>query len=298
MKYNQPLSFQENNSILVFIDAKVQDYQSLRNGIKTGVEVSVLHPEVDGVEQITQTLSQYQHVESIHIISHGASGTLYLGNTELSLDTLENYTEELQTWFNSTPNYHTPALVLYGCNVAADTRTEFLEKLHQLTNANIYASSTAVGNSNLGGNWDLDVRYGKNISDFHGLVFQPEVLTTYAGIFGTGGDGKYTYYDSKQLDGKGTVSFKNISTTGTLIPSNTVKNDQQAAVDLPSGFTFNFYGIDYNRIIVGENGGIAFRNSLTAQFKNNSNLTSPTAPVDSIFPFWDGLSGGNSSSTR
>ncbi|BDI15145.1 hypothetical protein ANSO36C_09470 [Nostoc cf. commune SO-36] len=184
MKSNQPLfsqaSFPENSSILVFIDSQIQNYQDLRNGIKAGTEVYILHPEVDGVEQITQTLSQQQYVESIHIISHGAPGTLYLGNAELSLKTLGHYTQELQTWFNSTPNYYTPALLLYGCNVGADAGTQFLEKLHNITQANIYTSSTAVGNSNLGGKWDLDVRYGKDISHFPGLIFQPEVLVTYA----------------------------------------------------------------------------------------------------------------------
>ncbi|MBD2529134.1 DUF4347 domain-containing protein [Nostoc flagelliforme FACHB-838] len=290
MKSNQPLFFQasflENSSILVFIDSQVQDYQDLRNGIKAGAEIYILHPEVDGVEQITQTLSQHQYVESIHIISHGAPGTLYLGNAELSLETLGHYTQELQTWFNSTSNYHTPALILYGCNVGADAGTQFLEKLHNISQATIYASSTAVGNSNLGSNWDLDVRYGKDISHFPGLTFQPEVLVTYAGVFGTGGDKYYTYYDSKEGT-KGTVAFTDISSTG--IFQSTIARDQQTQTPITLPFAFNFYGNNFNQIIIGENGGISFNGN--AQFRNNAIIpsTSSGVPVNSIFPFWDDL---------
>ncbi|WP_375473912.1 DUF4347 domain-containing protein [uncultured Nostoc sp.] len=288
MKSNQPLFFQasfpKNSSILVFIDSQVQDFQDLKNGIKAGAEIYILHPEVDGVEQITQTLSQHQDVESIHIISHGTPGTLYLGNAELSLKTLGHYTQELQTWLNSTPDYYTPALLLYSCNVGADGGTEFLEKLHNITQANIYASSTAVGNSNLGSNWDLDVRYGKDISHFPGLIFQPEVLVTYAGVFGTGGDKYYTYYDSKEGT-KGTVPFIDISSTG--IFQSIVGRDQQTSITLP--FEFNFYGNNFSQIIIGENGGISFNG--TAQFRNNAIIpsTSSGVPVNSIFPFWDDL---------
>ncbi|NER39311.1 MAG: choice-of-anchor D domain-containing protein [Oscillatoria sp. SIO1A7] len=53
-------------------------------------------------------------------------------------------------------------LILYACQVAAgEIGRAFLEKLQQLTGANIAASSSPVGNPQLGGNWELDAIFGK-----------------------------------------------------------------------------------------------------------------------------------------
>jgi hypothetical protein len=52
--------------------------------------------------------------------------------------------------------------LLYGCNVAAgDSGAEFIEKLHQLTGANIAASARLTGNVALGGDWELEVIRGE-----------------------------------------------------------------------------------------------------------------------------------------
>ncbi len=79
-------------------------------------------------------------------------GCLYLGNSQLSINTINNdYAQELENW--SVTN-----ILLYGCNVAAgDAGAEFLEKLHQLTGANIAASARPTGNVALGGDWELEV---------------------------------------------------------------------------------------------------------------------------------------------
>jgi len=214
MANHQNLYLQEKSSSLIFFDSKVKDYQQLKNGVQAGVEVFILHPELDGVEQITQTLSQYSRIKDVHIVSHGAPATLYLGNMELSLDTLESYAWQLQTWFDSEPGFLTTTLFLYGCNVAAtNTGSEFLEKLHQLTTATVYASSTRVGHSTLDGNWQLDVCYGSAQQPLV-TVFQPEVLASYTEVLTTGSDGNYTFYNSKEPGNKGRVVFNDISTTG------------------------------------------------------------------------------------
>ena len=304
MKLNHRISSVPSISTLVFIDAGLEDYQFLRNSVDIDASVFVLHPEVDGVEQITQIISQFkntQDIQNIHIVSHGEPGKLYLGNTELSLDTLEQYSEDIKNWFDSASEDSVPVLNIYGCNVAAtNIGNKLLERLHQLTQASIFASSTLVGNSDLGGNWELDVCFGKNILNNRISLFKSEALNNYAGVFTTGNDGKYTFYDSQEGI-KGTASFNDISSTGDLL---TVNRDQQKSVTLP--FSFNFYGTNFNvgderddekddEIIVGENGGIAFVKSGTAQFRsNNANIPTANTRVASnaIFPFWDDLTGG------
>ncbi|MGB3650700.1 MAG: DUF4347 domain-containing protein [Rivularia sp. (in: cyanobacteria)] len=207
---------------IVFIDRGVYDYQSLVKGVKPGIAVVLLDSQRDGIEQITEVLAQ--NFTKIHIVSHGSPGCLYLGNSELNLDNLNSYTQQLKNWFtnqqaepqvmgsqsehgnqntpetgnqntpetgnqnNVSPSPHlpiplSPSLLLYGCNVAAgDAGEEFIEKLHDLTAANIAASTTKVGNKHKGGNWQLDLHKGEFLSQ---LAFSEEATVNYAGVLAT-----------------------------------------------------------------------------------------------------------------
>ncbi|MGB5914595.1 MAG: DUF4347 domain-containing protein, partial [Phormidesmis sp.] len=141
---------------LVVIDSNVEDYQLLVDGVIEGAEVFVLDSHRDGVQQITEILHSLTRQPatplSLHIVSHGAPGTLYLGNGELSLSNLNGYAEELKSWAIDE-------LLLYGCNVAAgDAGEEFINKLGYLTSANIGASTTLIGSIGKGANWDLEVQ--------------------------------------------------------------------------------------------------------------------------------------------
>lgn len=263
---------------MVFVDSSIEDYPVLLHGIKSDAKAFVLIDKEDGIKQISRILSQYKNVESIHIVAHGEPGRLFLGNAELSLDTLKDYAEELQS-FKSVP------IALYGCNVAVvDAGAEFLEKLHQLTNSTIYASSTKVGNSARGGNWILDVCQGEKL-DSLSLAFEEMVLETYAGVFATGTDENYTFFDSQEGT-KGTVAFNDIKSSGTLITID--GREGQTLVNLP--FTFRYYDTDFTSITVGENGGIIFGAATDAISFNNGDIPRPN-PQYSMFPFWDDLKG-------
>ena len=141
---------------IVFIDSHVEDYQSLATGVSSEIEVVILHPNDSGIEQIAKVIKKYPQISSIHIVSHGSPGCVELGNSQLNIDSINSsYAEELETW--SVTN-----IFLYGCSVAAgDTGTEFLEKLHQLTGANVAASATPTGSTALGGDWELEVSVGE-----------------------------------------------------------------------------------------------------------------------------------------
>ncbi|MEY2857958.1 MAG: hypothetical protein RLZZ74_2270 [Cyanobacteriota bacterium] len=146
MKYSSHQKFMINNSAIadnifvptqeiIFIDSQVEDYQILAQGVLPGIEIVVLRSDRDGIEQITAVLNCKNDLTAIHIVSHGSPGCLYLGNAQLSLDTLDKYQQELQVWNSLT-------LLIYGCNVAeGDAGAEFIAKLHCLTGAEIAASS-------------------------------------------------------------------------------------------------------------------------------------------------------------
>ena len=146
---------------LVIIDSNVDNPQQLAAGVVLGAAVRILDAESDRITQITEILREYISLETLHLVSHGSPGCIDLGDSQLSLDTIPEYATEISTWFSSS----SPSLLLYGCNVAqGDAGREFLDKLQQLTNAQIQASSTKVGNSELGGNWQLDVAIAKGDS--------------------------------------------------------------------------------------------------------------------------------------
>ncbi|MFN7380787.1 MAG: DUF4347 domain-containing protein, partial [Dolichospermum sp.] len=182
-----------NNSFLrqtattiVFIDASLSDYHTLQTGIIEGVKTVIISPNQNGIEQISQILQQHPHITTIHILSHGAPGCLYLGNSQLNLTNIHNYTQQLQQWQPQN-------ILLYGCNVASgDAGAEFIHKLHQITKATISASTTKTGNAALGGNWQLEVSFPvTDVETFHGtslpylseIVFRADTLNTYQGVF-------------------------------------------------------------------------------------------------------------------
>ncbi len=174
---------------LVFIDMAVEDYSGLVNGVLDNSQVFVLDSAQNGVEEITAILASYNrtNLTNIHIVCHGAPGYLQLGNTHLGLDTLDEYSQQLQQWqkiFSASAKSNNPwNLLIYGCNVAlGDAGTEFIDKLHQLTGANIAASRQRIGNAALGGDWELEVR----TADMEvSLVFAETTRQAYAGVLAT-----------------------------------------------------------------------------------------------------------------
>ncbi|MEB3339349.1 DUF4347 domain-containing protein [Okeania sp.] len=162
------------NQILVFIDAGVDKYHQLFDGVVAGATPFIVDTATDGIEQIDEILQQYSGQKTVHIISHGAPGCLYLGNSQLSLGTLKQYAPLLEGW-------DIDSLLLYGCHVAAgDAGEEFVSKLQGVTGANIAASQSLTGAAVQGGNWELEVSTGKvEVA----TALRIEVMGTYSGVF-------------------------------------------------------------------------------------------------------------------
>jgi hypothetical protein len=139
---------------LVVIDSRLDDVELLVGGVQPGAMVQVLRSNQDGVEQITTILQQHPDIAVIHLVSHGKPGAVQLGNTELSLETLDHYTDQFSLWSKLLAS--NAQLLLYGCEVAKGDRGKlFVHDLSNLTGATIAASTTKVGNAAQGGNWCL-----------------------------------------------------------------------------------------------------------------------------------------------
>jgi len=193
--YRQRLFTTNATKSIVFIDPAVEDYQTLANGVLAGAEAIVLDPSKDGIEQISEVLSGRENISSLHIVSNGQSGKLYLGKAEVSSNTLDRYSEELQRWAKSlTPNAD---IFLYGCNVGAgEEGQQFIQDLSGLTGADIAASSDLTGSATRGGDWDLEVRT-RGIKS--ASAFQPQVLQSYQGLLDVGDGLRGEYFNNKNF---------------------------------------------------------------------------------------------------
>ncbi len=262
-------------SSLVFIDSTVEDYHSLINGLRPGVTPILLDQGQDGIKQITQILDQPGDIRSIHIVSHGAPGCLFLGNGELSLDTLSHYAAQLQSWFT---NHHDSALLLYGCNVAAgDAGAEFVERLHQLTGADIAASRSLTGSAALGGNWELEVTTGTVAAP----AFTEAAQQSYTGVLATatfGPDGPSELVGSPTGYPNNVGSYSNVPSPGpgfaTWFTNNYLGNTGGPtgnAVTSPApGFGFSLQG-NYGHGNAVHGGNLLFVNGQPYSVPDNGN---------------------------
>ncbi|MDO8787802.1 MAG: DUF4347 domain-containing protein, partial [Sulfuritalea sp.] len=157
-----------NANEVIFVDPQVKDYSALvaaalqaRPGqaAPARVEVVVLDANQDGVDQITAWLKGHQDLQAVHVLSHGDEAALRLGVTSLSQANLDDYRQQFAAWGAAlAPGAD---LLLYGCDVAAgEDGVAFVDRLAQLTGADVAASTGATGASALGGNWILEKTTG------------------------------------------------------------------------------------------------------------------------------------------
>jgi hypothetical protein len=171
-----------SNNNLVFIDSAVPDALALIEGVTPGTSVYRLDAGEDAVVKITAMLIQHRPISSLHIVSHGRSGTLHLGNQWLGLEDLKNYADKLQSWSDLLTA--DAEILLYGCEVGQGTRgRQFVQELGQLTGANVAAAEGLIGNAALGGSWSFGVQAGRVTTE---LAFRAQVMADYAGVLATG----------------------------------------------------------------------------------------------------------------
>ncbi|MEM9804247.1 MAG: DUF4347 domain-containing protein, partial [Cyanobacteria bacterium P01_D01_bin.56] len=173
------LGFQSShaNQLVVF-DTSVEDYELLVRGIDDAA-VLILDAKTDGIFQINSAIGEFQSLEALHIISHGSSGQLQLGATQLNADVLGLYENTLQSWDDVLTD--SADVLIYGCNVGVDAKGQtFLDQFSQLIGADVAASTNVTGSSTLGGDWDFEFSTGQIETE---LALNAETVQAYAGIF-------------------------------------------------------------------------------------------------------------------
>ncbi len=125
-----------------------------------GVTVVVLDAERDGLEQLSEIARAYQGVGALHVVSHGARGSLTLGKSRVTTETLRARAGLLAGLRDSLGE--DGDLLLYGCEVAeGEVGIEFVSTLAELGGVDVAASTDLTGAALRGGDWDLEFATGE-----------------------------------------------------------------------------------------------------------------------------------------
>ena len=105
---------------IVFVDNQVKDYQQLVAQVRPGAEVIVLDKTRDGLQQIADALRGRSGIDAIHIIGHGAEGSMRLGSVELNAAALGGRESQLAAIGAALTAQGD--ILLYGCDIGANAR--------------------------------------------------------------------------------------------------------------------------------------------------------------------------------
>lgn len=145
---------------IAFVDSAVENWQTLVDSIRPGIEVLLIDARGDGLTQIADYLDQASNIDAVHIISHGQEGEVILGNLHVNASTLSLCETDLARIGNAlVPGGD---LLLYGCDIAkGDAGLSFIGQLSQASGADVAASIDPTGNTSLSGNWVLEASTGR-----------------------------------------------------------------------------------------------------------------------------------------
>ncbi|WP_017303799.1 CHAT domain-containing protein [Spirulina subsalsa] len=231
----------EDPKSFTFLDATVTDYETLLYNGKPGNTTVVVTPQEDGMAKITDTLAEVSGVDELHILAEGNEGYFWLGHAYVTHENIEQYRSQLATWSKSlSPDAQ---ILLYSCFTGLGLAGDLLlGVLAQETGASVAASTTAVGNAELGGNWTLEKQIGTITAQ---LPFNPALTVDYRG----------------KLE---VLTASNVAELITAI--NTANsNGQDTTINLTPNTTFSLALVDNFSLFDGANG--------LPRIQNNGSLT-------------------------
>ncbi|MEA5419333.1 DUF4347 domain-containing protein [Spirulina sp. CCNP1310] len=217
--------------MLVVLDGGIPHLEQLRRGLLPGAEVLELRPG-EGLAQITDYLATHGGFNSLHIVSHGKPGQLFLGDRVVDLATLQGNRLALESWRGAGGDRF--EILLYGCDVGQGVAgSQFIAALAAFTGATVAASPTPTGHESLGGRWQLTTQTAPIQA---AIAFTPQTQASYPAILA-----EFTAFNGDELIEKiklanDTPGADKIRLTGTTF--NLTKNvlvGQQLEIFGPTG---------------------------------------------------------------
>jgi len=153
---SDPLS---DRTDIAVIDTSVEGYEELVAGVTEGTEVILIDAADGGIRELAAALEGRSGIDSLQILSHGATGELRLGGDVLTADNLSDYADDLAAIGAAMDA--SGDILLYGCRVGEGGEGRALiDGLASLTRADIAASDDLTGSAAQGGDWLLEVATG------------------------------------------------------------------------------------------------------------------------------------------
>ena len=144
------------NSVYV-IDGGLDDVAGLTAQVPDGAEIIMIDASSEGVQAIVTALSGRGDLDAIHILSHGREGSLSLGTSTVTAETLANEHAALAQALGAALS-DAGDLLIYGCDFGSDGAD--VAAWAAATGADVAASDDLTGLAGLGGDWDLEVVTG------------------------------------------------------------------------------------------------------------------------------------------
>ncbi|MGB7344765.1 MAG: DUF4347 domain-containing protein [Pirellulaceae bacterium] len=145
---------------IVFVDSELNDVDVLLDGLSTDSEIVLLDTSCDPIDQISSVLSQRNDIAQVHIVTHGQTGALRLGNQLVDGQSLSDRSEQVQLWSRALKA--DADILLYGCETGQGRAgAQFVAQLAKLTGADVAASTNLTGDRSQGGDWDFEVQSGQ-----------------------------------------------------------------------------------------------------------------------------------------
>lgn len=193
---------------VVFVDGQVNNIGQLLEGLPATAEVVVLDPDKDGLQQMADYLKGRENLDAIHLLSHGADGTVQLGNVWLASNNLAEHRAALESIGAALKA--DGDLMIYGCDVGqGDKGQAFIDQLGAITGADVAASADDTGSAALGGNWTLERSSGAietaalNVSGYDSLMVSSYSGGTVASAPVLGASGNLMKYVVGDFNGDG-----------------------------------------------------------------------------------------------
>jgi hypothetical protein len=145
---------------IIFIDAIVSDLQQYITD-HPNADVVLLDSTKDALDQIATTLAGRTDISAIHILSHGTSGELQIGNGVLNLQNLTTDSHAADLAIIKNAMTENGDILIYGCNVGSNAKGQaFINALQANTGADIAASTNVTGAAAFGADWVLEAQVG------------------------------------------------------------------------------------------------------------------------------------------
>mgnify|MGYP001795851207 CR=1 FL=1 len=162
---------------LVVIDTAVEDWKYLADDVQGRAQVLLLNNKDDALGLISKAILEGP-ISSLHIVGHGAPGTIALGKSEIDATTLRERSHLITAWSETSPDLE---ILLYGCDTGKGAEgVDFVTALSAISGAKVAASTRPVGHELKGGQWALSENVG--FKQKPRLVFSEDLQSRYEGL--------------------------------------------------------------------------------------------------------------------